>query len=117
MLGKFVKTEFGSRVVVNCSRRFLGTLPQSVRVVVMFGLGTKLKYVREAFEIWKSARPGNWTKLNEVAYRDGGLTVVHVEHFASQGAYIPQWLGETPHARAAYGLMAREAVQKAFASE
>jgi hypothetical protein len=116
MLDKFVATPFGQSVVSNCSRRFLGSLPHTTRLVVMFGLGTRCNYVDEAFEIWKSARPGPWTRLNEIAYTDGNLTVVHVEHFAAQGALIPSWLGVTPNDRARLGLLARETVRHVLAS-
>lgn len=54
--------------------------------------------------------------MNEVAYSDGDVTFVHVEHFASQGALIPNWLGVNNHHRAALGRKAREAVQAALAS-
>jgi hypothetical protein len=40
--------------------------------------------------------------------------VVHVEHFASQGALIPNWLGERDHPRAEYGRLAREATDQAL---
>jgi hypothetical protein len=116
MLDKFIATPFGKSVVSNCSRSFLGNLPPTTRLVVMFGLGNRLNYVNEVFAIWKSARPGPWTKLNEIAYTDGTLTVVHVEHFAAQGALIPRWLGVTPNDRAQLGLLARETVRQALAS-
>jgi len=32
-------------------------------------------------------------KIN-IPYTDGQITVVHVEHFASRGNLIPNWLGE-----------------------
>jgi hypothetical protein len=48
--------------------------------------------------------------VNDIAYTDRTVTVVHVEHFASQGANIPNWLGQNSHPRARLGLMAREAV-------
>ena len=49
-------------------------------------------------------------RLNEVAYTDDRIMVVHVEHFASQGANIPNWLGQNAHPRSRLGLLAREAV-------
>ena len=76
---------------------------------MMFGLGTKLNYVKVALALFKQARPGRWHKTNDVSYTDGLITVVHVEHFASQGALIPNWRGTTLNERAKFGLMAREA--------
>lgn len=80
----------------------------------MFGLGSKLNYVKEAFKLFKKARPGTWLYLNDVAYTDEKITVVHVEHFASRGAHIPNWLGEKENNRAKLGKMAQEAVASAI---
>ena len=114
MLDKFVATEFGQLVSGNCSRQYLAELPYSTKLVVMFGLGTKQNYVKEAFKLYKQARPGDWQWLNDVSYTDGKITVVHVEHFASQGALIPNWLGENSHSRSSFGLMAKEVVSNAL---
>jgi len=78
----------------------------------MFGLGTGNSYVTTARKAIEKARPGVWRTVNEVAYTDGKITVVHVEHFASQGANIPNWLGQNDHPRAKLGLLARAAVQQ-----
>jgi hypothetical protein len=114
MLDKFVATQFGQFVAGNCSKKYLAELPYSTKLVVMFGLGTKQNYVKEAFKLYKQARPGNWQWLNDVAYTDGKITVVHVEHFASQGGLIPNWLGENSHDRSRLGVMAKEAVSYAL---
>lgn len=116
MLDKFVATPFGQEVAGNCAAAFLADLPPRTRLVILFGLGTKLNYVREARRLISSVRPGDWRDINEVAYTDGKVTFVHVEHFAAQGALIPNWLGETGNARSILGLRAREAVQHALAS-
>jgi len=71
----------------------------------MFGLGTKQNYVREAFKLFCAARPCEWHWINEVAYSDSKITVVHVEHFASQGALIPNWLGTNKHERSRLGVL------------
>lgn len=114
MLDKFVATSFGQEVAGRCSTRFLGELPPQTRLVVLFGLGTGGNYVREARRLIERARPGTWRRINEVAYTDGKVTFVHVEHFAAQGALIPNWLGERPSDRARLGVLAREAVQQAL---
>lgn len=110
MLDKFVATDFGQEVAGNCTSKFLNQLPENTKLVVMFGLGSKLNYVGECHSLYKAARKGFWTKINDVAYTDNRITVVHVEHFAAQGALITQWLGERDHPRKRYGLMAKEAV-------
>lgn len=116
MLGKFVKTNFGKEVVSNCSKKFLATLPDSVKLVVMLGMGQKLNYVKSSFEAYQQSRGGKWKWLNDVAYTDGKIVVVHVEHFKSQGALIPQWLGEKDHPRSNYGLQAKSAVSVALSN-
>ena len=114
MLDKFVATNFGHSIAKNCTREFLSDLPTETKLVLMFGLGTKQNYVRESFELFKNARSGDWSWINDVAYTDGRITVVHVEHFASQGAFIPNWLGINDHARSNFGILAQQAVTKAL---
>ena len=114
MLDKFMATPFGNEVATNCASQFLGALPLRTRLVVMFGLGQKLNYVRGARKLIENARAGNWKEVNEVAYSDGTVTFVHVEHFAAQGALIPNWLGVNDHERSMLGRKARAAVEAAF---
>ena len=115
MLDKFMGTQFGNEVARNCTSQFLGALPAKTRLVVMFGLGNKLNYVSATRRLLDAAHPGQWGTLNEVAYSDGKVTVVHVEHFAVQGAHLANWLGENAHPRSEYGRKARDAVQAALA--
>lgn len=113
MLDKFVDTGFGRSVASNCVKQYLTNLPSTTKLVVMFGMGQKLNYVESAYDLYKSARGGQWRRINDVAYTDGKITVVHVEHFASQGRLIPQWL-DTVTERGRYGVMAQEAVAYAM---
>ena len=113
MLDKFAASSLGRTVAPNCAERFLSTLPHKTKLVVMFGLGTGLNYVRECFSLLGTARGGSWSWLNDVAYTDGKIVVVHVEHFASQGALIPCWLGQRPSDRSRLGQAAKDAVRSA----
>lgn len=110
MLDRFVATNFGRRISENCGTRFLSGLPEPTRLVVMLGLGSKLNYVRACRSLFERIRPGQWHDLNEVSYTDGTITVVHTEHFASQGALLPNWLSSEGHDRGQLGLLARAAV-------
>lgn len=110
MLDKFVATPFGREVAGNCADQFLAGLPSATKLVVMFGLGTALNYVRESFKLYERVRNGSWKWLNDVSYTDGKIIVVHVEHFASQGPLIDQWRGVDGHSRGRYGRMAQESV-------
>lgn len=114
MLDKFVTSRFGQQIAQQCTKSFLRDLPPETKLVVMFGLGTKGNYVKAAFKLFRSARPGKWSWVNEVAYSDGAITVVHVEHFASQGALIPNWMGSNDHERGKLGRLAAEAVNTAL---
>ena len=114
MIDQFMATEFGKAISNNCATRFLSNLPPETKLVVLFGLGAGGSYVATARKAIEQARSGEWLTINDVAYTDGKVTVVHVEHFASQGANIPNWLGLNEHPRARLGLLARDAVQYAL---
>jgi len=115
MLDKFVATDFGKNVSQQCSSRFLGNLPTQTKLVIMFGMGSKQNYVRASFKLFQNARPGKWRWLEEnISYTDGKITVVHVEHFASQGALIPNWLGENNDKRSELGDLALVSVEDAL---
>jgi hypothetical protein len=113
MLDKFTKTAFGQEVTRNCTTRFLKELPERTRLVVMFGLGSKLKYVQASFELFRYARGGQWRRINEVSYTDGKVVVVHVEHFKGRN-HVPRWLGEQVHVRSELSEMAARAVALAL---
>jgi hypothetical protein len=111
MLDKFVATTFGRDVLRACTRRHLGILMPNTKLVLMLGMGSRGNYIRECRRTFAAARPGStWSNLNEVSYTDGSITVVHTEHFKSQGALLPNWLSETGHPRGQLGLWAREGV-------
>lgn len=115
MLDRFVASDFGRDVVSRCTQKYLSQLPAKTRLVVMFGMGSRLNYVEECFRLIQSARPGKWSRVGKVAYTDGKVMFVHVEHFKSQGALIPQWLGEKAgHPRAELGRHAQDAVRLAL---
>ncbi len=115
MLDKFVTADFGKEVSQQCSTKFLGALPPQTKLVIMFGMGSKQNYVSEAKKLFEKAISGKWHMLNDISYSDGKITVVHVEHFASQGSFIPNWLGEKEHKRSRFGDMAKKAVERALA--
>jgi hypothetical protein len=114
MIDQFMATRFGKQISSNCAARFLGGLPRETKLIIMFGLGARMGYVATARRAIESGRPSAWRMVNDVAYTDGKVTVVHVEHFASQGANIPNWLGEKDPPRARLGLSARDAVASAL---
>ena len=80
----------------------------------MLGLGTSLGYVNACERVLRSTLPGTGVGLTSVPYGKPGLTVVHTEHFKSQGSLITDWQSGTKHKRGRYGLAARRAVAAAF---
>jgi hypothetical protein len=122
MLGAFMASSFGRAVAGQCAGAFLGRMPARTRLVVLYGMGTKLNYVDAAERLIGQARsaPG-WRRHDAVSYGDDETTFVHVEHFRSQGRLIPDWVGEPNESgrprnpeRARLGVMARAAVGRAL---
>ena len=117
MLDRFVRSEFGKQVATNCTIRFLRDLPSSTKLVLLLGMGSQMNYVKECKKLIETARGRPIEFINNVSYTDGLVTFVHTEHFQSQGALIPNWLGKNSHPRQRLGLLSREAVSQAMASE
>ena len=99
MLDKFVKTNFGGKVSNACSSKFLSSLPTQTKLVIMFGMGSKLNYVSEVYKLFQQVRPGDWDRLNDISYTDGNITVVHVDHFAPGNGHLSNWLGKNDNKR------------------
>lgn len=77
----------------------------------MMGMGKDGNYVQSCLELFRAARPGPWTSVNDVAYADGQIVVVlHTDHFKVQGAHLTNWLSGKEHPRGRFGILAREAV-------
>jgi len=114
MLGKFVKTDFGKEIIKKCTNEFLIDLPNRTKLIIMFGLGTKLSYVQDVYTLFSKDNPDDWKMINDVSYSNNKITIVHVEHFASQGAHLNNWLGINDNKRKKLGIMAKEAVQLAL---
>jgi hypothetical protein len=114
MLDKFVASDFGREVLANCSTKFLSDLPDQTKLIVMLGLGTARNYVTACRQALGKARPGPWRTINEVTYTDSKVVVVHTEHFASQGALLPNWLSGGSHERGHLGRLAQAGVRLAL---
>jgi hypothetical protein len=95
MLDRFVASSFGRAISARCTSTFLGALPSETRLVVMLGLGTRLRYIEAAERLIRQARSSvHWRRTNEVSYGDERVTFVHTEHFKAQGRLLPDWLGQ-----------------------
>ena len=80
----------------------------------MLGLGTKGNHIQACRQVFAKARAGHWRAINGVTYTDEKVVVVHTEHFASQGALLPNWLSGELHERGRLGLLARDGVKAAL---
>lgn len=110
MLDEFIDNPFGAQIARNCTTRFLKYLPKRTRLIVMMGMGRQGKYISDCRRLFESVRAGPWETVNDVAYQDPQIVVVHVEHFVSLGAHLTNWLAGKAHKRGRLGLQAREAV-------
>lgn len=125
MLDKFVATPFGATVTARCASTFLGNLPSETKLVVLYGMGSKLGYIDEAERLIRRARlaqgTSGWRRHDQVGYGDDRVTFVHAEHFRAQGSLIGDWLnerqksGKSPNReRAELGQLAAAAARQAL---
>ena len=100
-LGKFVKAgrvvqESASNpqaqiYVRNCASKFLGDLPNRVKLIVM--LSNDAGYIDACFLTMKYLYP-SVVRHNQVSYGNDQTTWIHVIHpSGSSGRHIPTWLG------------------------
>lgn len=122
MLENFSSHPFGQEVVSRCTTNFLGSLPASVKVIVLFGLGRNLErkdsgrnrfsYVENVKKTLERTFGRPMQMLNDLAYYNDKITVVHIEHFA-EPSYATRWLSKD-HERRFLRHQAAEAVQFAI---
>lgn len=61
ILDNFVATTFGQQITRHCGERFLRYLPPCTRLVLMFGMGSRLNCVSECLHGSEaSVRRGDW---------------------------------------------------------
>jgi hypothetical protein len=80
-------------------------------------MGTKQNYISAAKGVIEEVRAKQLVWYNDVSYYDEQVVFVHLEHFASQGPLIDQWLGKKKNPRARFGLAARVACNFAFSKD
>lgn len=114
MLDRFVAGDFGRSVLTACAKRFLAETPKRTKPIVMLGMGTGGNYVAACRRAFGHVRHRLWRTVNDVTYTDGEVVVVHTEHFAAQGALLPNWLSDHAHDRGRFGLLARDGVKLAL---
>lgn len=83
-------TEEISSVVARCAAKFLSSLPPTVCLVLM--LGTTDSYIKGCRELVRKLNPAGYKSLNEVAYRSGGVTFVHVSHPSGLNGHHGKWM-------------------------
>lgn len=94
-----------------CIERHLRVLPPRLRTVVM--LSNDDDYVEACFERIQSIHPQT-RRVNEVAYRTGDVTWVHIVHVGGPGAnHIKAWLSGAPGKQGNKMRLARQALAEA----
>lgn len=110
MLSGFLASDLGAEVSRACISQHLSGLSPQTKLIVMLGMGPAGAYIQQCRKAYSEALRGEWRTINEVAYTNGQVTVVHTEHFKAQGSLLPSWLGDIQNGRTRFGLLAQQAV-------
>ncbi|WP_370008196.1 hypothetical protein [Sinorhizobium fredii] len=127
MLEGFSAHPFGRNVLNNCIAAYLGNLPDSVRLIVLFGYGRnfggastgqpdRFSYVENVREAMESAFGQSMKKLNAVSYYNDRFIVVHVEHF-SEPSNATHWIDKALNNRSRLRKLSFDAVRFALDRE
>jgi hypothetical protein len=81
-------------IVKRCAETYLKHLPPTVRLVVMLGTGDA--YINGCRQTIQALYGSAFTALNEVAYRTGPVTWVHVSHPSGLNGYHKDWMAGDP---------------------
>lgn len=81
-------------VVRRCAESYLSDLPPSVRLVVMLGTGDT--YIAGCRSLIRSIHREHFSDINDVAYRTGSVTWVHVSHPSGLNGHHPAWMAGEP---------------------
>lgn len=93
MAKAFTETE-AVPIVKRCVETYLKHLPPSVRLVVMLGTGDG--YMKGCRQTIQALYGPAFSALNEVAYRTGPVTWVHVSHPSGLNGYHGAWMAGDP---------------------
>lgn len=101
------------RFISNCTRQFLGHLPDRLRLIVL--LGTTDAYVRGCAETIRELYPHDSRMINDVAYQAGSRTWVHISHPSPLNGHHRTWVEGGPETTAgSKRLMAVNAIKQAL---
>ncbi|TXN17217.1 hypothetical protein FV219_00895 [Methylobacterium sp. WL122] len=81
-------------LVKRCAETYLKHLPPSVRLVLMLGTGDS--YIEGCRRTIRALHGAAFTPINEVAYRTGSVTWVHVSHPSGLNGYHGAWMTGDP---------------------
>jgi hypothetical protein len=82
-------------VVRRCVETYLSDLPPSIRLVVMLGTGDP--YIAGCRKLIRSIYRERFSDINDVAYRTGDVTWVHVSHPSGLNGHHPAWMASDPN--------------------
>jgi hypothetical protein len=95
--GEVMPKAFAEEISVNletCARTYLADLPSSVKLVLL--LGTTDAYIKGCRNVVQSLYRDRFLEINDVSYRTGSITWVHVSHPSGMNGHHNIWMRGDP---------------------
>jgi len=77
------------RLITNCAKQFLESLPVRLRLIVM--LGVQDGYISECRKLMNELYQGQIKSINPVAYSNSQMMFVHATHPSPQNGWFDKW--------------------------
>lgn len=78
------------QIINTCTTRFLGTLPESLKLIVVMGVTDS--YIRCVRETMKRLHPAGFRTMSDVAYKNDKRLWVHLTHPSKGNGTLNAWL-------------------------
>jgi hypothetical protein len=91
--GEVMPKAFVEEISVNvetCARTYLAELPSSVKLVLL--LGTTDAYIKGCRNVIRSLYGDRFSPVNDVSYRTGPVTWVHISHASGMNGHHNIWM-------------------------
>lgn len=95
--GEVMPKAFSEEISANvktCARTYLADLPPTVKLVLL--LGTTDAYIKGCSGVIRSLYGSNFSRINDVSYRTGGVTWVHISHPSGLNGHHNTWMAGDP---------------------
>jgi hypothetical protein len=101
------------KVIEHCADKFLGTLPQCVRVVVL--LGTSDTYIKKTTALIKRLHSNSFKPINDVSFLANGALWIYATHPSPGNGHFTSWTNNDYNDRAGKKrILAQEALAKHY---